>query len=682
MSTASERFVPSGTFDEFEIVRKLGEGAMGQVFLCRDLKLERLVAVKFLRHAARDEEVKARFWIEARAIARLSHPNVVTVFRLGEMDGMPYLVSEFVEGQSLDRLHMPLEAGRALTIGLAIARGLAAAHKRGVLHRDLKPANVMMTTEGEIKLLDFGLAKLLDPVAVTSVSLESLLPIKVDEAVRDPALAATLPSSDEIAATLPASSDSISASSKTPTIRRIALKAALSPGGFSMTQTGSMLGTPLYMAPEIWKGQRATAAADVYSFGALLFELLSGRPPHDAESIEALYVRVVEQDAEPLSRILPAVDPRLCGIVDKCLRRSIGDRYPSAVQLCADLEALVVSQTGSQTGFLSALVPTKYRRPLGVAGVIGVLLLGAIGLRDSSWLRSPMAKIAGGQFEMGSASIEIKSAFVWCQREAGKDCPLTAYEREQPVHSVQVSPFEIDRTEVTNGEFARWLNSLSNLIVSEEQTVHQDGVLLANLYPTYQPSFGLTYDSKRKIFSSVGGFDHRPVSQVSWIAAQRYCSAHGKRLPTEAEWELAARGTTSRRFPWGHEEPSCNGVIVSRLPQLGCADKGVGPRDVGTASQDRTPEGVFDLAGNMREWVMDRFVPRYTPCEPVCKDPFQNLGPSNAPVERVVRGGGWNLESAASRGAARGRWRENEAPQDTGFRCVRSTVKLKGMDGG
>ena len=678
---APESFSPSKHFDEFEVVRKLGEGAMGQVFLCRDQKLDRHVAVKFLRHAARDEEVRKRFWIEARAIARLSHPNVVTVHQMGETDGMPYLVSEFVEGKSLDKLQLPLSPAQALRIGLSIARGLAAAHKRGVLHRDLKPANVMLTDEGETKLLDFGLAKLLDPVTTTSISLESILPVKAEEPSQDVGMAATIEAVSSTGETVLASSPPLSASARTPTVRRIALKAALSPGGFSMTQTGSMLGTPLYMAPEVWKGQRATAAADVYSFGALMFELLTGKPPHDAESIEALYVRVVEQDAPTVSSRVSNLDPRLANIVDKCLRRSLSERYGAAMDVCAELEVLVAAQTGSQTALSFLTLTPSVRKPILTAGALGLVVFAVVAVKDSRYLRSEMATIPAGQFEMGSTPMEIKSAFLWCQKEAGADCPLAAYEREQPVHSVSVSQFQMDRTEVTNRAFADWLNSQSGLVVTAEQTVLKDGVLLANLYPTYQPSFGLTYDAKRRHFASVAGFDDRPVSQVSWIAAQRYCAAKGKRLPTEAEWELAARGTDGRRFPWGHEEPSCEGTVVSRLPNLPCAKMGVGPRDVGTSLQDRTPEGIYDLSGNMREWVLDRYIPRYTACESVCRDPFQIEAPPGAAKERVVRGGGWNLESAAGRGTARGRWKEDEAPQDTGFRCVRSQTNPSGFQG-
>ncbi|HEU4731187.1 MAG TPA: serine/threonine-protein kinase, partial [Kofleriaceae bacterium] len=151
----------TGDLDEFRLVRVLGQGGMGSVYLGYDTVLERDVAIKLLRDRAADDDARLRFLTEARAIARLDHPNVIAIYRASTTRaGHPYLVQELVRGHSLDRIALPVAPERALAIGLGVARGLAAAHRRGILHRDVKPANVMITDDGTPKLLDFGVAKL------------------------------------------------------------------------------------------------------------------------------------------------------------------------------------------------------------------------------------------------------------------------------------------------------------------------------------------------------------------------------------------------------------------------------------------------------------------------------------------------------------------------------------------
>nr|QKW93748.1 serine/threonine protein kinase [Vitiosangium cumulatum] len=164
---ATKSWSPPLQFDEFRLVRQLGRGGMGVVHLAQDTSLERLVAVKFIAAEQPTRWVRAYFETEARAIARLQHPNVVTVFRVGAVEGHAYIVSEYVVGQSLAELPRPVPWRRVLTLGLGLARGLAEAHRHGVLHRDIKPSNALVTEQGEVKLLDFGLAKRFDRDAVS-----------------------------------------------------------------------------------------------------------------------------------------------------------------------------------------------------------------------------------------------------------------------------------------------------------------------------------------------------------------------------------------------------------------------------------------------------------------------------------------------------------------------------------
>src|SRR5215468_4366546 len=152
---------PPDEFEEYRLVRLLGRGTMGEVYLAHDSLLDRPVAVKFVR-AAVDPVARARFFNEARAIARLQHPNVVAIYRIAEVAGHPYLVSEYVRGRPLDQIDRPAQSRQVIEIALDLARGLAAAHRCGVLHRDVKPANAILTDDGRAKLLDFGLASVVD----------------------------------------------------------------------------------------------------------------------------------------------------------------------------------------------------------------------------------------------------------------------------------------------------------------------------------------------------------------------------------------------------------------------------------------------------------------------------------------------------------------------------------------
>jgi serine/threonine protein kinase/formylglycine-generating enzyme required for sulfatase activity len=288
-------------FDGYRLVKPIGEGAMGQVYLGHDTLLDRAVAIKFVAAGSPDAATRERFRIEARAIARLQHPNVVAIYRVGELDGRPYLISEYVRGRNLAQLALPLAPARVVRIGLGLSRGLAAAHRRGVLHRDLKPANAILDDDDEVKLLDFGLAKLEPPSAVADT-----LP------ARPPVIAAERP-----AATLDGG--------------------AQSP---QLTSPGSLVGTPLYMAPEIWLGQVATARSDIYSIGVILFELSAGRMPHREPSVAKLGVQVMSRDAPPLRDVAPTIDPALAAIVDRCLKREPEARFATADELRDAFEQL------------------------------------------------------------------------------------------------------------------------------------------------------------------------------------------------------------------------------------------------------------------------------------------------------------------------------------------------------
>ncbi|WP_434388629.1 nSTAND1 domain-containing NTPase [Melittangium boletus] len=282
-------------------MRPIGQGRTGHVYLAQDTLLERPVAVKFI--PVLDADALPRFLTEARAAARIQHPNVATLYRAGQFEGHPYLVSEYIRGTSLDRLARPQPWQRVLEIGVGLARGLAAAHRRNVLHRDIKPGNAILEDTGTVKLLDFGLAKLLD------------VPVALAEG--------------------PAGVDGVGLSEE-----------LASPGALELPSLtpGTLVGTPYFMSPEAWAAQPSTARADLFSLGAVLYELAAGRGPFRHVPPRSLARVVQEQQARPLAEVRPDVDARLAAVVDRCLRRDPLERFASADALLEALEDVRASE--------------------------------------------------------------------------------------------------------------------------------------------------------------------------------------------------------------------------------------------------------------------------------------------------------------------------------------------------
>ena len=269
-------FEPPAEFDDYVLIRALGAGRMGRVYLAEDTVLARPVAIKFIAGVP-DVAARQRFLAEARATARVQHPNVVGIYRVAEIADHPYLVTELVRGRSLAEVPGPRSWPDALAVAIDLARGLAAAHRRGVVHGDLKPSNVMIADDGVAKLVDFGLARVAhDRNAIT----------------------------------------------------------------------GGLVGTPDYMAPEVWTDRDPTRRSDVYSLGAMLFELCVGRSPHADVPARDLASVVTTRAAPSVRERAPAVDARLATIIDRCLALDPERRYPSADEVRDALEQLARQREG------------------------------------------------------------------------------------------------------------------------------------------------------------------------------------------------------------------------------------------------------------------------------------------------------------------------------------------------
>lgn len=289
---------PPSSFDGFEVVRPLGRGGMGAVWLGHDLFLDRPTALKFIGTPSPDPQARQRFLTEARALARLQHANVANVFRIGEVEGHPYIAYEFVGGANLLGVDRPLPWRRALDLAIGVGRGLAAAHRRGVIHRDVKPANIVLTESGEPKLIDFGLARLSAQAAPVS-----------------PAVVAPLAA--------------ISAGASAPT---------LSDG--TLTEGQLIAGTPHYLAPELWEGLPASIRSDLYALGLVVYELLVGRLPFADVHGAALIAAVRAQDLPSVRDATPEIPPAFAEAILRATRRRPAERYQTVDELCDALEAV------------------------------------------------------------------------------------------------------------------------------------------------------------------------------------------------------------------------------------------------------------------------------------------------------------------------------------------------------
>jgi len=595
----------------FTLDEKIGEGGMGVIYRARDDRLGRTVAIKLLRSdLVADRERTARFLQEARAASALNHPNIVTIY---DIDDDPtrgtWIAMEHLEGESLEvrlargRLD-PSEAGR---IALEVARGLASAHEAGIVHRDVKPANVMLTRSGQVKVLDFGIAKL------------------VSKGTPDP----------------------------------------------TATQTGTIVGTPTYMSPEQIEGHPVDARSDVFSFGAMLYEMLAGRRPFSQLSA------TLKAPPAPLSSVRPGIDPRLEAIVSRCLSKDPARRYPSAGELAQDLQAATAPASRPRWAWVAALgvallgfavvaawfwrgsvleqrarretLPEIQRR-VESDDVLGAFrlaqeareqlagdpifeklwldIISATSLRSeppaADVLAKPYAQPGEPWWRLGKTPVQRELPRVFTRFRFEKDgyapvevafSPLslrpiqlfrTAETPEGMVRvpggpfrfragpEVVLEDFWLDRFEVTNRQYQQFVNAggyarpelWQHAFVGRGRTLS-----FAQAMASFRDGTGQPGPSTWQLGTFPEGQEDLPVSGVSWYEAAAYAAFAGRSLPTLHHWYRAA---DLSRFS-----------DVLRYSNFG--DKG--PRKVG-AEPSLAAFGNYDMAGNVREWVWNADGPR------------------------------------------------------------------------
>jgi serine/threonine-protein kinase len=593
--------------DKYCLQQKVGEGGMGTVYKATHVQMEHTVAVKILHpHLASDSVAMERFRREARSAAQIRHPNAVAVtdFGITKDEGIAYLVMEFLEGQVLrERIERKGHLGYAeafLVLDQTCA-AVQAAHSKGIIHRDLKPDNIWLVKSEaafeSVKVLDFGIAKL--------------------RAASDKA---------------------------------------------NLTQKGMILGTPYYMSPEQGRGEELDPRSDVYSLGIILYQMLTGQVPFKGDSAMAVVVKHINEPPQPLRQLRADIPERVEHVALRAISKSRESRQDSARTLALEFEAALSSSgipyrvsatdwvesgsggyadfdgglrnarvaTGDPTkrfgatgeahndvtvsssddttvaigsvrqrrlasktsGRADATVPavgvatpTEVVLPAGpdgsvkkraahkgialylvAAGILAVVVGGIIAVITRSRVNTEtrgtqtrvtgtpvnMVKVRGGTFKMGTDDAAI---------EAGG-----------PIHDVTVGDFYLDKFEVTSEDYQRFVAETHH----EAPADWLDGELDPH---------------KAKL----------PVVNVSWFDARAYADWAGKRLPTEDEWEYAARGKADRLYPWGNEWSSqCSNSLEDHSGQ---------PVAVGSYQRGVSWCDVYDLAGNVAEWVADDFRP-------------------------------------------------------------------------
>ena len=615
------------SIDRYQILEKLGEGGMGVLYRARDTRLARTVALKLLREdALQDPDRRARFVREARAASALNHPNIVTVYDIDKTaDGSACIAMEYVEGRSLDRrlAEGPLPLDEALGYALEVARALAAAHAAGIVHRDVKPANVMLTSSGQVKVLDFGLAKL-SPGAGSLVS----------------GTAATLAREAE-------------------------------------TRTGVVMGTPAYASPEQARGEHVDARSDVFSFGVMLYEMLAGRRPFQGESVAALVSSILRDDPPPLATLRPGIPSDVAALTTRCLLRDPAARYASADEL---LQALLACQgrrsaTPASRGVRVALVALG----ITVLALVALLFARATGrsARERTARRETLPEIerlaqsdrAYAAFALAKQAaplLEGDPAFdrIWQEisllvdiraRPAGAQVAVKPYLEPQaawevlgqaplekvrlpfaylrwraerpgyepfegaflssiqpelvlmpagsvpkgmvrvpggPFHyrntkTVSLDDFFLDRFEVTNRQYKEFVDQGGY----REEHFWKQPFLREGRTLSWREAMTLLLDTTGRPGPAgweLGGFAEGegdlPVSGVSWYEAAAFAEFTGKSLPGFHHWYRAAE----------------LGIVSDIL--LLSNFSGRGPAPVGS-HQGIGPFGTYDQAGNVREWA-------------------------------------------------------------------------------
>jgi len=609
---------------QYRIEARVARGATSTIYKAYQEKLDRYVAIKVLSpHFIDEPGFLDRFNQEARAVARLDHPNILPVYDFDQVGEIVYIVMKYVTTGTLRHvMNGPLDLPYTIEIVTQVGLALGYAHRQGVVHRDIKPGNILIADNNWALLTDFGLAKILE-------------------------------------------------------------------GNQRLTRTGTGVGTPEYMSPEQAQGKPTDGRADLYSLGAMLYEMLTGHLPFESESGIAVALKHVSDPVKPPRIYQPDLLPAVEQVIMTALEKDPDRRYPTAEAMLTALTraaapiftSSAIEQPAAAAQPIGEPIPEKSQLSLNLAAtwiavrhwISGRRAIGAVlaaflimvlcfallpyftptyspaalatptptdktALASAPVTVNPVLTTTADAVPAVTATQNISIPAGMVLVPAGSftmGAVSGAFDTDEtPPHAVNLGAYYIDAVEVTNAQFARFVKG-SGYQTDAEQAGDS----------TTWRSFN---SADRQRF---------PVIFVSWNDAARYCAWVGKRLPTEAEWEKAARGAGKRIYPWGNTFNSAYANTV---------DSGVGQPVAVAARSAQSPYGIYDTVGNVWEYVRDWYGGGYYTDSPKANP----RGPTAGPF-KVIRGGSFKTPPDRATTTAREKISPDSRGDDVGFRCAK-----------